>query len=180
MSHDSSLALHDDADKEGLGIAIIIRSWLQMNVKGPGNWMSFLKGTQVRMAKKCSSDLVGMWALTHCSSNLTVSKICTQCEMEHKADGIMEQMCSSDFGESTKSFSSWETWDWYSTEPLLRICYTFIPYSHHYNLLGFQDQSTVSSSHHIHSHTRIDQSDNYPRQSGMQCIRTSLLKDITF
>uniref|UniRef100_A0A6J0V649 Secreted frizzled-related protein 5 n=1 Tax=Pogona vitticeps TaxID=103695 RepID=A0A6J0V649_9SAUR len=26
-----------------------------------------------------------------------VSKICTQCEMEHKADGIMEQMCSSDF-----------------------------------------------------------------------------------
>lgn len=31
---------------------------------------------------------------------LTVSKICTQCEMEHKADGIMEQMCSSDFGKS--------------------------------------------------------------------------------
>ncbi|XP_009885995.1 PREDICTED: secreted frizzled-related protein 5, partial [Charadrius vociferus] len=28
-----------------------------------------------------------------------VSKICTQCEMEHKADGMMEQMCSSDFGE---------------------------------------------------------------------------------
>ncbi|KAF1453421.1 Secreted frizzled-related protein 5, partial [Spheniscus demersus] len=26
-----------------------------------------------------------------------VSKICTQCEMEHKADGMMEQMCSSDF-----------------------------------------------------------------------------------
>uniref|UniRef100_A0A8D0E8C4 Secreted frizzled-related protein 5 n=1 Tax=Salvator merianae TaxID=96440 RepID=A0A8D0E8C4_SALMN len=26
-----------------------------------------------------------------------VSKICTQCELEHKADGIMEQMCSSDF-----------------------------------------------------------------------------------
>ncbi|XP_010073450.1 PREDICTED: secreted frizzled-related protein 5-like, partial [Pterocles gutturalis] len=25
------------------------------------------------------------------------SKICTQCEMEHKADGMMEQMCSSDF-----------------------------------------------------------------------------------
>ncbi|NXC39667.1 SFRP5 protein, partial [Penelope pileata] len=26
-----------------------------------------------------------------------VSKICTQCEMEHKADGMMQQMCSSDF-----------------------------------------------------------------------------------
>uniref|UniRef100_A0A8C0VPJ4 Secreted frizzled-related protein 5 n=1 Tax=Cyanistes caeruleus TaxID=156563 RepID=A0A8C0VPJ4_CYACU len=31
------------------------------------------------------------WSLT------AVSKICTQCEMEHKADGMMEQMCSSDF-----------------------------------------------------------------------------------
>lgn len=28
-----------------------------------------------------------------------VSRICTQCEMEHKADGMMQQMCSSDFGE---------------------------------------------------------------------------------
>nr|XP_055156042.1 secreted frizzled-related protein 5 [Nyctereutes procyonoides] len=26
-----------------------------------------------------------------------VTKICTQCEMEHSADGLMEQMCSSDF-----------------------------------------------------------------------------------
>ncbi|XP_036592427.1 secreted frizzled-related protein 5 [Trichosurus vulpecula] len=26
-----------------------------------------------------------------------VSKICAQCEMEHSADGLMEQMCSSDF-----------------------------------------------------------------------------------
>ncbi|KAK2098761.1 Secreted frizzled- protein 5 [Saguinus oedipus] len=28
-----------------------------------------------------------------------VTKICAQCEMEHSADGLMEQMCSSDFGE---------------------------------------------------------------------------------
>ncbi|PKU28522.1 secreted frizzled-related protein 5 [Limosa lapponica baueri] len=27
-----------------------------------------------------------------------VSKICTQCEMEHKADGMMEQMCSTKYG----------------------------------------------------------------------------------
>ncbi|KAB0399968.1 hypothetical protein E2I00_007398, partial [Balaenoptera physalus] len=26
-----------------------------------------------------------------------VTKICAQCEMEHSADGLMEQMCSSDF-----------------------------------------------------------------------------------
>ena len=29
----------------------------------------------------------------------SVTKICAQCEMEHSADGLMEQMCSSDFGE---------------------------------------------------------------------------------
>lgn len=28
-----------------------------------------------------------------------VTKICAQCEMEDSADGLMEQMCSSDFGE---------------------------------------------------------------------------------
>lgn len=44
---------------------------------------------QVSAAGSCDSN----WSLT------AVSKICTQCEMEHKADGMMEQMCSSDFGE---------------------------------------------------------------------------------
>lgn len=29
----------------------------------------------------------------------SVTKICAQCEMEDSADGLMEQMCSSDFGE---------------------------------------------------------------------------------
>lgn len=34
-----------------------------------------------------------------------VSRTCAQCEIEHSADGLMEQMCSSDFGEYVQAHS---------------------------------------------------------------------------
>lgn len=48
--------------------------------------------------------LLGLWSPRQPPSTpplllSPVTKICAQCEMEHSADGLMEQMCSSDFGE---------------------------------------------------------------------------------
>lgn len=44
--------------------------------------------------------VLAVWDSSHSAFFLSaVSRICAQCEMEHSADGLMEQMCSSDFGE---------------------------------------------------------------------------------
>ncbi|KAK1333571.1 hypothetical protein QTO34_005956 [Cnephaeus nilssonii] len=39
-----------------------------------------------------------------------VTKICAQCEMEHNADGLMEQMCSSDFGDQDREWGPEADW----------------------------------------------------------------------